>query len=259
MTKLIANKVTYEVNGASIIQNITVSLKPGELVVILGPNGAGKTSLLRALMGLIKIKSGTVELNNISCHDMPPEKRALLVSYLPQYRPLLWPNRVIDIVSLGRFAYGANLGRLKPVDAAAVEEALSACNLTSLAKRNALTLSGGELARVHFARAIASKTPLLLADEPIAKLDPLHQIQVANLLRQYVDQGSGAMIVLHEIPLAAQIADRLIWMKNGSIYAQGTPEETLTSEMMNEIYEVKAHVAKDNYGIDIRLQGISKK
>ena len=258
MTKLIANKVTYEINGTSVIKNITVSLEPGELVVILGPNGAGKTSLLRTLVGLTKINSGTVELDDISCHEMLPEKRALLISYLPQSRPLIWHNRVIDIVSLGRFAYGANLSRLGPIDAAAVEDALSTCNLKKLAKRNALTLSGGELARVHFARALASKTPLLLADEPIAKLDPLHQIQVANLLRQYVDQGGGAMIVLHELSIAARIADRLIWMKNGEIFTEGKPAETLTSEIMREIYEVNAHIAKDNHGIDIRFKGISK-
>ena len=81
---------------------------------------------------------------------------------------------------------------------------------------------------------------------------------MANLLRQYVDQGGGAMIVLHELSIAARIADRLIWMKNGEIFTEGKPAETLTSEIMREIYEVNAHIAKDNHGIDIRFKGISK-
>ena len=257
MTKLVAHKASFEVAGTSILRDVTVSLQPGELVAILGPNGAGKTSLLRALMGLTKISSGSAELNGVMCYEMAPQDRARLVSYLPQRRPLAWPNRVIDVVALGRFAHGAALGRLNPEDAAAVADAITACDLNKLAERATTTLSGGELARVHFARAIAAKTPLLVADEPVAELDPRHQIRIADLLRHYVDDGGGALVVLHEIALAARVADRLVWMKSGRIFAEGTPAETLTSQMMEDVYGVRAHVGNDEHGFDVRIEGIA--
>ncbi|MBT5861448.1 MAG: ABC transporter ATP-binding protein [Gammaproteobacteria bacterium] len=255
MTKLVAHKVSIEVAGTSILRDATVSLQPGELVAILGPNGAGKTSLLRALMGLTKTSGGSVELDGVTCSEMAPQDRARLVSYLPQHQPLAWPNRVMDVVALGRFAHGAALDRLNPEDTAAVMNAITACDLNKLAERATTTLSGGELARVHFARAIAAQTPLLIADEPVAELDPRHQIRIANLLRHYVDDGGGALVVLHEIPLAARVADHLVWMKNGRIFAEGTPAETLTSQMMEDVYGVRAHVGNDEHGFDVRIEG----
>jgi len=255
MTSLIANKVSIDVAGASILRDVTVSLQPGELVAILGPNGAGKTSLLRALMGLTKTSGGSAELNRVACHKVAPQDRAKLISYLPQRRPLAWPNRVIDVVALGRFAHGAALGQLSPDDMLAVSDAITTCDLNKLAERSTATLSGGELARVHFARAIASKTPLLVADEPVAELDPRHQVRISDLLRKYVDNGGGALVVLHDITLAARIADRLVWMKNGSIFAEGTPIETLTSQMIKDVFGVQAYIGNDKHGFDVRIEG----
>jgi iron complex transport system ATP-binding protein len=185
---------------------------------------------------------------------MPPAERARYVSYLPQRRPLAWPNKVHDIVALGRFAHGAALGRLGPEDAQAVREAIAACDLETLATRDADTLSGGEIARVHFARALAARAPLLIADEPTAALDPMHQLGIANLLRQFVDGGGGALVVLHDVGLAARFADRLIWMRDGRIVADGTPTGTLSAELMHQVYGVRAHVARDEHGFDIRIE-----
>ena len=258
MTELVASEVCLQAGGGTkIVQDASVSFKPGELVAILGPNGAGKTSLLRILLGITKTTSGTAMLNGEDCYGMSPNERAKVVSYLPQRRPLAWPFRVHDVVALGRFAHGAALGRLGPVDKAAVEDAIDACKLGELQHRSTDNLSGGELARVHFARAIAGKTPLLIADEPVAELDPKHQILVADLIRQYVNDGGGALVVLHEVALAARIADRLIWMKNGRIIAEGSPKETLNSEIMQEVYGVRAHVGIDEHGFDIRVEAVT--
>jgi iron complex transport system ATP-binding protein len=254
MTEIVANKVCVRVGAATIVEDASLTLKPGELVAILGPNGAGKTSLLRTLLGITKTTSGSAELNGEDCFGMPPSERAKIVSYLPQRRPLAWPYRVHDVVALGRFAHGAALGRLSPIDSAAVEDAINACKLGELQHRSTDNLSGGELARVHFARAIAGKAPLLIADEPVAELDPKHQILVADLIRQFVNDGGGALVVLHEVALAARIADRLIWMKNGRIIAEGSPKASLNSKIMQDDYGVRAQVGYDEQGIDIRVE-----
>lgn len=253
MTELVAQGIRVEAGSATLVHEASVALQPGELVAILGPNGAGKTSLLRALLGLVAPTAGTALLDGQDCAGMPAAARARHVSYLPQRRPLAWPNKVRDIVALGRFAHGAALGRLSPQDAAAVDEAIAACDLVALAERNADTLSGGEIARVHFARALAARTPLLIADEPTAALDPLHQLGIAQLLREYVDNGGGALVVLHDISLAARFADRLLWMRQGRVVAAGSPAETLSSELIRDIYGVDAHVARDEHGFDIRI------
>jgi len=254
MTSLIANKVSVQAGESMIVQEASMSIEPGELVAILGANGAGKTSLLRTLVGITNTSSGTAQLNGEDCFGMSPSERAKIVSYLPQRRPLAWPLRVRDVVALGRFAHGAALGRLSSTDRAAVEDAIESCKLGRLQDRGTDNLSGGELARVHFARAIAGKAPLLVADEPVAELDPRHQILVADLIRQFVNNGGGALVVLHEVALAARIADRLIWMKNGRIIAEGTPQETLNSQTMADVYGVKAHVSSDTRGFDIRVE-----
>ncbi len=254
MTDLLAKNVTVQAGDATLVDHASLSLQSGELVAILGPNGAGKTSLLRVMVGQAKAACGSAELAGEDCFHLSPTERAKRVSYLPQRRPLAWPNTVRDVVALGRFAHGAALGRLGAADAGAVEEALDSCDLDHLADRGTDSLSGGELARVHFARAIAARTPLLVADEPVAALDPRHHLRIAQLLRQYVDEGGGALVVLHDVPLAVRFADRLVWMKEGRIVAEGSPAETLNSKIMEDVYGVRARVEKDSHGFNVRVE-----
>ena len=182
---------------------------------------------------------------------LAPQLRARRASYLPQRRPLAWPSPVRDVVALGRFSHGAALGRLGDADRQAVAVALEACDLTALADRAADTLSGGELARVHFARAFAAEAPLLIADEPVAALDPRHQHRIMELVRSFVDTGGGALIVLHDVALAARFADRLLWMLDGRMVADGTPAGTLSAERLAEVYGVKAGVE----GLRVQIEG----
>lgn len=254
MTDLVAKNVSVTADNATLVQDASLSLTTGELIAILGPNGAGKTSLLRALLGMTALAGGSAQLDGRDCASLPATDRAKLVSYLPQRRPLAWPNKVRDIIALGRFAHGAALGRLSAQDSAAVAAAIADCSLEDFADRSADTLSGGEIARVHFARAMAAGAPLLIADEPTAALDPLHQLGIAQLIRDFVDSGGGALVVLHDVALAARFADRLIWMRDGRIVADGAPTETLTAELMRDVYGVNAHVAQDANGFDVRIE-----
>ncbi len=249
MTTLVAHNLSVTVadNHAdkTLLQPADFELRSGELVTLLGPNGAGKTTLLRAMLGLFANTParvhGRVELDGHPVSQLSPMARAQQVAYLPQERPLAWPNKVKDVVALGRFAHGVVLGRLSEVDAAAVSQALRACDLLDFAERHTDTLSGGEMARVHCARVYAADTPLLIADEPTTGLDPLHQHRVLELLHQYARAGHGVLVVLHDVNLALRYADRLVWIQQGQLVAQDRPAE-VTAERLSQIYGVAASV-----------------
>jgi iron complex transport system ATP-binding protein len=242
MTELELQDVVVSLAGRQVLAGVSLRVGPGELVALLGPNGSGKTTTLRAALGLAARSAGRVRLAGEDPRRMAPMRRARRAAYLPQQRSLAWPLCVRDVVALGRFAYGAVPGRLGAVDAEAVRRALGACELDALAGRRADMLSGGELSRVHIARAIAGGAPLLLADEPTAALDPLHQVQVMRLLRAYADAGNAALVVLHDAALAARFCQRLAWMSGGRVVADGPAQQTLTPERLAEVYGVEALV-----------------
>ena len=246
-----AQGLTVKAGTATLVEAASFILQAGELVALLGPNGAGKTSLLRGAIGLVPRATGWARIDGEDTAEMAPRRRARHLAYLPQNRPLAWPNPVRDVVALGRFSYGAALGRLRGDDRRAVERALAACDLERLATRSTATLSGGELARVHCARAFAAEAPLLIADEPVAELDPYHQFRVMDLVKDFVGRGGGALVVLHDVVLARRYADRFIWMKGGRIVADGTPAATLSAKRLADIYGIRGRVD----GARVELEG----
>ena len=255
MPELLARDVDVTLGGRRVLRGASVRVMPGEVVALLGPNGAGKTMLIRAVLGLVKRSRGDVRADGEDPAGLPAVERARRLAYLPQTRPLAWPVRVRDMVALGRFAHGAAPGRLSGRDAAAVERALSACDLHGFADRPCDTLSGGELSRAHVARAMAAEAPILLADEPTEALDPLHQHRVMSLIRGYAEAGNAALVVLHEAALAARFAHRLAWVHQGRTVADGPPEETLTPERMAEVYGVRAKVRRVDNDWSISIAG----
>lgn len=245
--------VSVSVGQRCVVRDVSFSLASG-FTALIGPNGAGKTSLLRACLGLIPRAGGVVRLNAADPAHMAPERRARQVAYLPQTRPLAWPLKVHDIVALGRFAYGASLGRLGAEDAAAVARALAACDLTALADRRSDELSGGETARVHIARALAAQTPMLLADEPIAALDPHHALAALTLLRDVADRGAIVLASIHDIDLAGLFADRILVMKEGVLVADGAPQDVLRAELLADVFQIKAEPQLINGRMRVRLR-----
>jgi len=258
MAELVAKNLTVPVGDKTILSDTSLTLQQGELVAVLGPNGAGKTTLARAMLG-VEAHSGSSELDGKSVAALSPMDRARKIAYLPQIRPLAWPAAVRDVVALGRYAHGAAIGRLSGWDAGAVDMALAACDLSSLVGRATDTLSGGELARVHLARAFAAEAPLMIADEPVAALDPRHQFQTMSLLRRYVEEGNGALVILHDIALAARFADRLVWMKDGRILADGSVEDTLTEARLEEVYGIEARIVESEDGPAIIIRSPVKR
>lgn len=243
MSEVCVTGLSLEIDGQSILRDINITISPGELTVLLGSNGAGKSSLMKCALGLLSPAAGNVVVDDVDVGALDPIDKARKLSYLPQRRPMAWPIQVKDVVALGRFAYGAGIGSLRGSDEQAVEDAISACDLQHLKHRRIDTLSGGETTRVHCARTFAAEAPLLFADEPTTALDPRHQLDIMLLLKSYVSENRGAFVVAHEPALAARFADRLVWMKDGSIIASGTPSETLTPEILESTYGVRANIS----------------
>ncbi|GLQ21642.1 ABC transporter ATP-binding protein [Algimonas porphyrae] len=251
MAELSVSRLSVVAGGAQVVSHISLQLSRGEFVVLLGPNGAGKSMTLRAMLGLVP-STGSVTLDGASVPDMAPSERARHIAYLPQSTALAWPARTRDVVSLGRFSHGAAVGRLGRDDAHAVDMALSECALEAFSDRRVDSLSGGEMARVHCARAFAARTTFLLADEPVAALDPAQAFRIMDLLQKKARRGLGVLVVLHDIALAARYADRMILMKAGELVADGPTESVLTGESVSALYGVTAHVA----GRQVALNGL---
>ncbi len=243
MSEICLKNISLTVGEARLLKGVTSSFTAGELVALVGPNGAGKTSLLKCALGHLPLTSGSVTIDGADASALSPVERARQIAYLPQQRPLAWPVRVKDVVALGRYAYGASVTKLRGADAEAVAKAIADCDLSGFTERRMDSLSGGEVARAHCARAFAANAPLILADEPVAALDPSHQHKIMSFIRRHVDSGGGAVAVLHDISLAARYADRFVWMRDGEIVADGNVSSTLTADRMKEVFNVDATVS----------------
>lgn len=255
MSLLEASGLGYAVEGKPLVIDAGFTLETGQLTALIGPNGSGKTTLLRLALGLLPADSGTAAIDGNPVSSLSPVERARRVAYLPQARPLVWPQPVHDVVALGRFAYGAAPGRLSADDKAAVERAIAACRLNSFEERAVDTLSGGELSRVHLARALASQTPLIVADEPIAALDPRYQHQTMQMFASMAGEGRGVLTVIHDLDLALRYATRVLWLHDGRIVADGSPEQTFTSKRLREVFGIEARAIRDGAAMRLAISG----
>ena len=238
--RLTAEHITVRAQQRTILDNASVTLEPGELVGLIGPNGAGKSTLLRAIVGNQPYITGNVCLDGVTTAELTARQRALAVAYLPQERHVEWPLPSRAVVALGRYPHTSGLGPADSSNADAVDRAIAAVDATEFADRSATVLSGGERTRVLLARALAVEAPLLLADEPIAELDPFHQLEVMEILRTTAHDGAGVLAVLHDLPLAMRFMDRVVLMHEGAVIANGSPDEVLTDKNLERVYRVTA-------------------
>ena len=208
-------------------------LEPGKMTAICGPNGAGKSTLLEALAGLIAPDAGHVAFGGTDIAVLTPRERAHAIGYLPQQAEIAWDVPVRTLVALGRMPHGDN--RAEPVDAA-----LIALDLTAFADRRAQTLSGGETARVLLARVLAGEPRWILADEPLAALDLAHQVALLGHLRRAADAGAGVVLVLHDLALAMNHADRAVVLEHGRVVADGPCENALDHNVIERVWQVAA-------------------
>ncbi len=238
--RITADGVTVVVGAATLLDDVSVAAEPGRLLGVVGPNGAGKSTLLRVLAGLRECTRGIVRYDGRTRHELGPQQLSRQLGYLAQRGPVAWPLTVERLVALGRLPHLQVWGTQDALGAAAIEAALSDTDTLHLRHRIVDTLSGGELARALLARALAVDGTALLADEPVAELDPYHQLQVMDILRARADAGRTIIVVLHEITLAARFCDRLILLDQGQVAAAGRPAEVLTDETLAATYRVLA-------------------
>ncbi|KXU30075.1 ABC transporter [Sphingobium sp. 22B] len=244
--------VTIRAQGLSVrlgrhpaVSGVDLALGPGELVGIIGPNGAGKSTLIRAMLGLVKRENGFVLIDGADSARLGRQQIARRIAYLPQGQTLHWPLAVERLVALGRLPHLGPLSRLSVEDEALIDAALMRADALHLKGRVATELSGGERARVLLARALAVGAPALIADEPLAALDPGHQIDVMDLLRAEARAGSLVVTVLHDLGMAARYCDRLVLMDRGAPVADGAPLDVLTAGNLAKVYGISARIETD--------------
>ena len=238
MNILTADRVGVDFRATVALGRVSIDLAEGEMVGLIGPNGAGKTTCLRALVGLLPPTRGAVMFRG---KDIAKANRKLLaraISYLPTGAPCHWPMSVRRVVSLGRLPHLANQGDLKTSDESVIDDVMEQADVVQFAERPVTTLSSGERMRVMVARALAQSPKALLADEPVATLDPYHQLRIMELLAALARRGSGVLAVMHDLSLAARFCDRLVLLVDGAIAAEGPPEAVLTPDRLRASYGV---------------------
>jgi iron complex transport system ATP-binding protein len=239
-TGLSARDVSLRVGGRALLDGVSLTVRPGEVVGLLGPNGSGKSTLLRLLARLAEPSTGTVTLDGRPIADLDRRQTARAVGYLPQSARSEWPISARETVMLGRTPFLSPLARIAAADRAAVEEALAVTDTAHLAERAVTTLSGGERMRVMLARVLAGAPSLLLLDEPVTGLDPRHQLEAMLLLDRLAGDGRGTLVVLHDLTLAARLCHRVYVLHAGRVVAQGRPDEALDPATIEAAFEVEA-------------------
>jgi iron complex transport system ATP-binding protein len=243
MSMLEATGLEISRGGRLILKSVSVSARRGEFIAVLGPNGAGKSTLLSVLAGLVAPDAGRVLLDGQRLGGIAPRLLARRRAYLPQNPRCDWPIPVERLVGLGLTPSLPVFGGFAAEDAARIEAAILACDLTEHRGQSATTLSGGELARAMLARALVGDPDLLLIDEPLAGLDPRHALDAAvRLGRLAREQGKLVIAAVHDLNLALRHATRIWALRDGRLLADGPPATTLDAALLREVYDVRGCV-----------------
>ncbi len=244
MRLLTGTGIEVRFGDRQVLAGVDIDLGAGALVGLIGPNGAGKTTLLRVLANLHAPDAGEVFVQGRRLRDVGRRRLAREVAYVAQNAPLHWPLTVRRLAALGRLPWLGPWQRSPERDERAIDAALVQADIASLAQRPVTTLSGGERSRALLARALACEPRVLLADEPIAALDPYHQLHVMQVLRDLVNRGGAALAVLHDLTLAARFCDRLVLLHEGRCLASGSAEVVLTAANLATAYRVEAQFGR---------------
>ncbi len=225
--------------GHEILSQVSFGVQPGQVVGLIGANGAGKSTALKAVLDILPGDYGTISIDGRNLNALSARERAMKLAYVPQGAPVHWPLTAERVVGLGRTPHLNPWQELSSTDQQIIEDVMQATDCWHLRDRTVTTLSGGERSRVLLARAMAVGAPYLLADEPTASLDPLHQLQVMEIMRDVAARGVGVLIVMHDLSFALRFCDQLVLLHEGRVLADGTPDDVLTDEHLEKAFEVR--------------------
>ena len=253
MTEFALTDLTVRRGDHPVVAGVSFDLKPGGMTGLIGPNGAGKTTLMRAALGLLPCEGSS------TIAAMPARDRARVAAWLPQERDIAWPVNVETLVALGRTPYLAAGRKLSSADRASIASAIERMDLQALTHRKATELSGGEKARALIARVLAQDTPIVLADEPVAGLDPSHQIAAMKVFRTLAHEDKTVLVSLHDLGLASRYCDRIILLDRGRVVADGPPSEVLNTDLISAVFHVGGHWADTPEGRVFQvLEGVDR-
>lgn len=243
---LTASDIEMELGNNHILNKISLEVKEKEFIGIIGPNGSGKSTFLKCIYRVLKPTGGVVLLDGKELEGYKIKETARKMAVVSQHNYYNFEFSVEDIVMMGRSPHKKVMERDTPEDYGIVEKALEQVGMLSYKGRVFSSLSGGEQQRIILARALAQKTDSLILDEPTNHLDIKYQLQLLDIVKQL---GITTLGAFHDLNIAAAYCDKIYALKSGKIIAGGKPEEVLTSELIEELYEVKSTVKKDEYGM----------
>lgn len=236
--------ITYEINKRTLVRNLSFSMHCGEVVAVLGANGAGKSTLIKMLSREKKVSSGDIVLNGKPIEAYGSAELALKRAVMSQHNVVNIDFQVREIVMMGRYPHYQH--NPSENDKHIVRQTMEICGVSEMEERSILTLSGGEQQRVQLARVLAQvwdcPGALLLMDEPVSGMDLQYQQQTLAIVTALARRGFMVITVLHDINLAAQYADRILLLKNGRKWNDGTPAEVLNTKNVYNIFSIEAEV-----------------
>jgi iron complex transport system ATP-binding protein len=242
--QLCFDAVAVELGGKHVLRGVSFELRPGEVLGLLGRNGAGKTTLLRAAAGALAPTSGDVRLGGRRLSAYSRRELARAIAVVPQDLHVPFPFRAGELVLMGRAPHQPLFGFDGDRDVSRALTAMERMGVRELADRPIFELSGGERQLVMFARALAQEPELLLLDEPTAFLDLRHRLEVLQVVRELASRGRSALVVSHDLGLAARACDRLLLLADGRVAASGPPREILTPEVLRQVFGIEAELVK---------------
>jgi ABC-type cobalamin/Fe3+-siderophores transport system ATPase subunit len=234
--------VNFSYRPNQVIYDLSFSIERGEFFCVLGPNGCGKTTLLKIILGLLSPSSGSVLIDGENVHDLPLNRLAKIMGYIPQAHTPPFPFKVIDVVLMGRTPYLNSLALPSEEDEKIALESLAELNISYLKDKIYTKISGGERQLVLIARAMAQEPDILIMDEPTTSLDFGKQHLFLEQMRYLAQKGISILMVTHDPDQAFFCADKVVLMKNGRLIDIGTPEKMIVEKSMKEMYEINVKI-----------------
>jgi iron complex transport system ATP-binding protein len=231
-----------------VINDISIDIGGNEMLGIIGPNGAGKSSLVKLLAGINQPVAGSLTLQGEALSTLGRNQWAKKIGYLAQQAPIAWPVTVERVVTLGRLPHQSIHSRLTAKDSQAIAWAMQATDVSHLSQRPANQLSGGEQMRVMVARLLAGEPAMILADEPVAALDPAHQLEVMRLLSEHAELVGPVAVVLHDLNLALRYCRRLALIVEGRLLMIGEAADVIASEQLADAYNLLISIEPTGVG-----------